>query len=168
MSKYSKLYYGDKEYHEIPPFRFPIFKDLVAGEAEGIEDMARKQASNTYALIRIARQVSAKKGCSIKEALDLLGSADVEDDSIYEFADELASIQAESTNVAEQKIDMVTLFMRYRGEYREGKQWKLTDDWVKDDTREMPNKILDSVFEFIGWEKNGWPEPGESEEDSGN
>lgn len=163
MSKYSKIYFGEKEYHEIAPFRFPIYKDLVAGEAEGIEEMARKQASNTYALIRIARAVSEKKGISVKEALDLLGTADTEDDSIYEFADELAQIQAESTNVAEQKIEMVSLFMRYRGEYKDGRQWKVTDDWTKDDTREMPNKVLDSIFEFISWERNGWPEPTEAE-----
>ena len=34
MSKYSKLFFQEKEYYEILPFRFPIYEDLVAGEAE--------------------------------------------------------------------------------------------------------------------------------------
>ena len=37
MSKYSKIFFGQKKYYDIQPFRFPIYNDLVAGEIEGIE-----------------------------------------------------------------------------------------------------------------------------------
>tara|TARA_X000000950_G_scaffold79132_1_gene99497 strand:+ start:1227 stop:1739 length:513 start_codon:yes stop_codon:yes gene_type:complete len=160
MSKYSKLYFGDKVYHTIEPFRFPIYKDLVAGEAEGVEEVARKQASNTYGLLKIAKSLAAKKSIPVKEALELLGSSDAaeNDEHVYEYIEELSAIQTESTNVAEQKIQMVTLFMRYRAEAKERGKWGLLPDWSVDDTREMPSRILEAIFEFIGWERNGWPE----------
>lgn len=166
MSKYSKLYFGDKTYHEIAPFRFPIYEDLVAGEAEGVEEVARKQASNTYGLLKIAKSLSAKKGIPVKEALNILGDTEgVEnDEEIYEYIEELSAIQAESSNVSEQKIQMVTLFMRYRGEVKEKGKWLLVPDWTEEDTRSMPSKILDSIFEFIGWERNGWPKDSEASE----
>ena len=37
MSKYASLLFSPTEYHEIAPFRFPIYRDLVPGEAKGIE-----------------------------------------------------------------------------------------------------------------------------------
>jgi hypothetical protein len=39
-----------------------------------------------------------------------------------------------------------------------------------DDTREMPRKLLDEIFEFVDWERNGWPEEDEeeAEESEGN
>ena len=71
MSKYSNLFFQEKEYYDIAPFRFPIYEDLVAGEAEGVEAIARNQAQNTYTLLKIAKQVSKKKKISVKEALDI-------------------------------------------------------------------------------------------------
>jgi hypothetical protein len=28
----------------------------------------------------------------------------------------------------------------------------------------MPSKILEDIFEFIGWERNGWPKAEDDEE----
>ena len=168
MSKYSKLFFGEKEYYEILPFRFPIYKDLVAGEAEGVEEIARTQASNTYSLLKIAKVVSEQKGITVKEALDLLGNAEVEDESIYDYVEELTAIQAQSQNVQEQKITIVTLFMKYRAELKDKRTWVRTDDWQVDDTRAMPSQMLDKIFEFVSWERTGWPvtpEEGEEEEE---
>ena len=163
MSKYAKLYFSEKVYHSIEPFRFPIYKDLVAGEAEGVEEVARKQASNTYGLLKIAKSLANKKGIPVKEALELLGSSDAaeNDEHVYEYIEELSAIQTESTNVAEQKIQMVTLFMRYRAEAKDRNKWVLLPDWSIEDPREMPSRILEDIFEFIGWERNGWPEDAE-------
>jgi len=158
MSRYSKFFFQEKEYHEILPFRFPIYKDLVAGEAEGVEDIARKQAQNTYSLLKIAKAVSKKKKISIREALDLLSNTDSDNDILYEHAEELAEIQKDSTTVAEQQIEMATLFLRYRGEIQEEGEWTVTSDWSRADTLLMPSRMLISIFEFINWERNGWPE----------
>jgi len=164
MSKYSALFFQEKEYHEIGPFRFPIYEDLVAGEAEGVENLARKQAQNTYTLLKIAKAVSKKKKISVKAALEML-SADVDGDNevLYEYAEELADVQRDSATVAEQQIEMATLFIRYRGEIQdpEGKLgWITLPDWTREDTAVVPNKILNEIFEFVNWERNGWPEEG--------
>lgn len=160
MSKYSKLFFQEKEYYEILPFRFPIYEDLVAGEAEGVESIARKQAQNTYTLLKIAKAVSKKKKISVKEALEMLSESDSDNEVLYEYAEELAEIQKESATVAEQQIEMTTLFLRFRGEIKEGKEWKTVPDWTREDTLAIPSKLLNDIFEFINWERNGWPEEG--------
>ena len=160
MSKYSKLFFQEKEYYEILPFRFPIYEDLVAGEAEGVESIARKQAQNTYTLLKIAKAVSMKKKISVKAALEMLSESDSENEVLYEYAEELADIQKESATVAEQQIEMTTLFLRFRGEVKEGNDWKTVSDWTREDTLAIPSKMLNDIFEFINWERNGWPEEG--------
>ena len=160
MSKYSKLFFQEKEYYEILPFRFPIYEDLVAGEAEGVESIARKQAQNTYTLLKIAKAVSKKKKISVKAALEMLSESDSDNEVLYEYAEELAEIQKESATVAEQQIEMTTLFLRFRGEIKEGKEWKTVPDWTREDTLAIPSKLLNDIFEFINWERNGWPEEG--------
>ena len=159
MSKYSKLFFQEKEYYEILPFRFPIYEDLVAGEAEGVGSIARKQAQNTHTLLKIAKAVSKKK----RSLLGCIGDA-VESDSdnevLYEYAEELAEIQKESATVAEQQIEMTTLFLRFRGEIKQGDKWETVADWSREDTLTIPSKLLNDIFEFINWERNGWPEEG--------
>jgi len=160
MSKYSNLFFQEKEYHEIAPFRFPIYEDLVAGEAEGVEAIARNQAQNTYTLLKIAKQVSKKKKISVKEALDILSDTENDNEVIYDYAEELAEVQRGGSTVAEQQIEMVTLFLKYRGELQNDGEWTSVPDWSREDTLSIPSKILSEVFEFISWERNGWPEEG--------
>ena len=33
-------------------------------------------------------------------------------------------------------------------------------DWTREDTLAMPSKLLSDIFDFINWERNGWPEEG--------
>ena len=160
MSKYSNLFFQEKEYHEISPFRFPIYEDLVAGEAEGVEAIARNQAQNTYTLLKIAKQVSKKKKISVKEALDILSDTENDNEVIYDYAEELAEVQRGGSTVAEQQIEMVTLFLKYRGELQNDGEWTSVPDWSREDTLSIPSKIMSEVFEFISWERNGWPEEG--------
>jgi len=169
MSKYSKIFFGQKEYYDIKPFRFPIYKDLVAGEIEGIEDLARKQAKNTYALLKIAKDVAEKQEIPVHEALDALSDINQNQDLLYEYVEELADIQTQGQSVSEQKIMTVTLFMRYRAELKERSKWVHVPDWEEADTREMPRRLLDDIFEFVDWERNGWPSDNDEEEtDQGN
>ena len=168
MSKYSKIFFGQKKYHDIQPFRFPIYNDLVAGEIEGIEALARKQASNTYALLKIAKDVSQKQDIPVQEALDALSDVDGNQDLLFDYVDELAQIQTQGQSVSEMKIETVTLFMRYRAELKERNKWVQVPDWEMDDTREMPRRLLDDIYDFVDWERNGWPEDDDSEEVEGN
>ena len=158
MSKYSKIFFGQKKYHDIQPFRFPIYNDLVAGEIEGIEALARKQASNTYALLKIAKDVAQKQDIPVQDALDALSDVDSNQELLFEYVDELALIQTQGQSVSEMKIETVTLFMRYRAELKERNKWVQVPDWEMDDTREMPRRLLDDIYDFVDWERNGWPE----------
>ena len=166
MSKYSKIFFGQKEYYDIAPFRFPIYKDLVAGEIEGIEDVARKQAKNTYALLKITKDIAVRKDIPVQEALDALSDVNENQEVLYDYVDQLADIQTNGQSASEQKILTVTLFMKYRAELKEGKKWVQTPDWEVTDTREMPSRLLDEIYAFVEWERNGWPDPDEEEEDS--
>ena len=167
MSKYSKVFFGQKKYYDIAPFRFPIYKDLVAGEIEGIEEVGRQQAANTYKLLKIARDLSQKRDIPVQEALDILGSADENQDVLFDYVDELAEIQTSGQSASEQKIQTVTLLMQYRAEYKEKSKRVKTSDWEESDTREMPSKLLEEIYLFVEWERNGWPEDTE-EEPQGN
>ena len=171
MSKYSKIFFGQKEYYDIAPFRFPIYKDLVAGEIEGIETVARKQAKNTYALLKIAKDIAERKEIPVQEALDALSDVNENQDILYDYVDQLADIQTQGQTASEQKIETVTLFMRYRGEVKERNKWVLLPDWELSDTREMPSRMLDDIYTFVDWERNGWPsedEDNDEEETEGN
>tara|TARA_B100000405_G_scaffold269429_1_gene208065 strand:+ start:3260 stop:3766 length:507 start_codon:yes stop_codon:yes gene_type:complete len=168
MSKYSKVFFGKKEYYDIEPFRFPIYKDLVAGEIEGIEAVARKQAKNTYALLKIAKDVSKKRDITLQDALDALSDVNENQEVLYDYVDELAEIQTQGQSASEQKIETVSLFMKYRAEYKERSKWVTVPDWEIEDTREMPSRLLDEIYEFVEWERNGWPLEDEQEEAEGN
>ena len=45
----------------------------------------------------------------------MLSESDSDNEVLYEYAEELAEIQKESATVAEQQIEMTTLFLRFRG-----------------------------------------------------
>ena len=160
MSKYSDLFFKEKEYYDIAPFRFPIYEDLVAGEAEGVEAIARNQAQNTYTLLKIAKQVSKKKKISVKEALDILSDTESDNEMIYDYAEELSEVQKAGATGAEQQIEMATLFLRHRGELQDGSNWVTLPDWTREDTLSIPSKVMNQIFEFVNWERNGWPEEG--------
>jgi len=151
MSKYASLLFAPDKYHEIGPFRFPIYNDLVPGESKRIEEISRKQSKATF------------RSISTKEALELLTKAgdDENQDILYDYASELEELQRENLGATEQQIAFVTLFMRYRGEAKlpRSKDWSKLEDWSEVDTEAMPRKLMEGVFELILWERDGWPEP---------
>jgi hypothetical protein len=171
MSKYASLLFPAERYYEIGPFRFPVYNDLVPGEAKQIEAISRKQAKSTAASIKLAQRIAKDKGISTKEAVDLLGNTSEENSEIlYDYAAELEDLQKGSTGAIEQQVAFVTLFMRYRAEVKlpKAKDWQRLEDWTEEDTEAMPSKIMEDVFRMIGWERDGWPEPeteGKSEQE---
>jgi len=163
MSKYAGLLFPVEEYHEILPFRFPIYHDLVPGEAKSIEEITRKQSKSTYESIKLAKRVAKDKKLTVNQALDMLATASQDKNSeiLYDYFDELNALQSSSDGAVEQQIKFVTLFIRYRGEAKVGndkKTWKKLPDWTEDDTEAMPSKLMEEIFQLILWERDGWPE----------
>lgn len=166
MSKYASLLFSPEEYHEIGPFRFPIYHDLVPGEAKGIEEISRKQSRSTFKSIKLAQRVAKDRGISTKEAIDLLGNASDDESLIYDYATELEDLQREGVGAVEQQVAFVTVFMKYRAEARlpKSKEWQQLSDWATEDTEAMPTKLMEDVFRLISWERDGWPVEGNEEE----
>lgn len=165
MSKYATLLFAPEKYHEIGPFRFPVYHDLVPGEAKGIEVISRKQSRSTFASIKLAQRIAQDKGISTKDAINLLGNTTEDNQELlYDYAPELEELQKDSVGAIEQQIAFVTLFMQYRAEVKlpKSKEWQRTEDWTEADTEAMPSKTLEAIFRLIGWERDGWPEPDEA------
>jgi len=167
MSKYASLLFAPTEYHEIAPFRFPIYHDLVPGEAKGIEEMTRNQSRTTFKSIKIAQRIAKQKGITTKEAVELLSniSDGQHEEDIYEFAEELEELNRDQVGGVETQIDFVTLFMQYRAEAQINgkKKWEKLSDWTLEDTEAMPTQVLQDIFQLILWERDGWPKEGNDE-----
>jgi len=168
MSKYASLLFSPEDYHQIGPFRFPIYHDLVPGEAKGIEGISRKQAKSTFRSIKLAQRIAKDRGISTKEALDILGNQSEDtQDLLLDYATELEELQRDAVGAVEQQIGFVTLFMRYRAEAKlpKGKDWQKLEDWTEADTEAIPTKLMEEVFQLIIWERDGWPTAEGNEEE---
>jgi hypothetical protein len=163
MSKYASILFTPDKYHEIGPFRFPVYNDLVPGESKGIEEIGRKQSKSTFRSIKLAQRIAKDKGITTKEAVNLLGDASTDENQelLYDYAGDLEELQREAVGAVEQQISFVTLFMRYRGEVKlpRAKDWSKLSDWSDADTEAMPTKIMEDVFRMLTWERDGWPKP---------
>lgn len=164
-AKYASLLFAPEEYHEIGPFRFPVYKDLVPGEARGIEEITRKQSKSTFRSIKLAQRIAKDKGITTKEAVELLSKTGESgsEDLLYDYAADLEELQRDSVGAVEQQVAFVTLFMKYRAEAKlEGtKDWTKLEDWSQEDTESMPSRLMQDVFSLILWERDGWPTPSE-------
>lgn len=166
MSKYASLLFSPEKYHEIGPFRFPVYHDLNPGEIEAIDKANRQQSKNAFKSIKLAQRIAADRGVSVKEAVELLkrvGEDEVED-IMYTYGEELEELQDTNLSPVTQQVLYVTVFMQYRGQVKLDDEWKPCPDWTEDDTRRTPGKLLQQIFELITWERDGWP----SEGDEGN
>lgn len=160
MSKYASLLFSPEEYYEIGPFRFPVYHDLVPGEAKGIEEIGRKQSKSTFRSLKLAKRIAKDKEITTKEAIELLGnSAEDNQELLYDYANELEELQRDSVGAVEQQIALVTLFMQYRGEAKlpRQKDWQKLSDWTENDTEAIPSRLMEQIFELVTWERDGWP-----------
>jgi hypothetical protein len=171
MSKYSILFEAER-FHKIGPFRFPVFEDLTPGEAKGIEALTKKQAKSTYRSMRLAQRIAKDRNIPIKDALNALTEIgdDKNEDILYEYSSDIEALSADSISATEQKIDYVSLFMRHRGTVKlpSSTSWTQTEDWTEADTEVLPTKLLNQIFEFILWERDGWPKEELEAEAAGN
>jgi hypothetical protein len=163
MSKYASLLFPPENFHVIGPFRFPVYHDLVPGEAKAIEAISRKQAKSAFKSIKLAQRIAKDRSITTKEAVELLSSAETEErkDLLYDYADELEAMQLNEVGAVEQQVAFVTVFMQYRSEAKlpEEDSWHKLDDWGQQDTEAIPTTVMEQIFQLILWERDGWPEP---------
>lgn len=162
MSKYTGLLFPADRYHQIGPFRFAVYNDLVPGEARDIEKINKEQSQSYYKIIKLAQRIAKDKKITSQKALDIVSSLDTtkSQELIVDYVDEFESLTSDNLGETDIKIKFVTVLMRYRGEVQApgSDEWTPTRDWTEDDTMVIPRKLLSEIYEFITWERDGWPE----------
>jgi hypothetical protein len=170
MTKYSSVLFGAERFEKVGPFRFPVWNELVPGELRGFEQIARKQAKSTFKSIKLAQKIGAERGISTQQAIDLLSSLNEEanQEILYQYAEELDEIQNNTMSDYSEKLEHVTLFMRYRGEVKMpgSKDYVQTKDWSPEDTDNMPSELLDQIYALIIKERDGWDSESKKESDT--
>lgn len=164
-TRYTSLLFKTQKYHQIGPFRFPIYHDLLPGEVRALEEVNRSNAKATFQTLKLARSIAKKRGIKPSEAVNLLSElgSDKDQDLVFEFADELEESQRSGISLIEQQAASVTAFMQFRAEAAfpdAPDTWVKTSDWSSADTDMMPTAMMQEVFDLISWERDGWPEPG--------
>jgi hypothetical protein len=165
-SRYASLLFGATTYKEIGPFRFPVYGELAPGEAKEIADIKRIQSSSSFKSLKLARKIATDRGITSKEAVDLLGNLDKDEneDLIYEYADDLAGAQDTQLTDEDVAIRYATIALRYRGELQIDGQWTQLKDWTEADTtgaiRSMP--LVTEIHKFMLTEAGEGNAPGKT------
>lgn len=141
-----------------------MYEDLTPGETKEMERINKKQAKSTYKSMKLAQKIAKDQQIPIKEAVEVLSNLtdDKNEEILYGYAEEIEQLSEETMSATEQKIILVTLFMRFRGQAMlpDADTWTETTDWSDEDTEAMPSKTLDSIFQLMLWERDGWPKEG--------
>jgi hypothetical protein len=162
MSKYGSLLFpSPTEFHEIGPFRFPIHKELCTGEIIGFEKIDRQQSKVTLAQMKLVRRISRDKKVTPTEAQDMLSKMSDDENSnlLFDYVDEFSEVQNAGISITQTQISYVTVLMQYRGQVKmpKVKDWIQTRDWTQEDTEDLPSEIRANIYQFILWERDGWP-----------
>jgi hypothetical protein len=161
MTKYSILFEAER-FHEIGPFRFPVYEDLTPGESRKIEELAKRNSRSTYESMKLARRIAHDHKLKISEALKVLeniGKADNQE-YLFEYAEDVEKLTNHSLSELEQRIEYVTIFMRFRGQVKlpPSEEWARSDDWTTEDTEALTKKRLNQIYDLVLRERDGWPE----------
>ena len=155
MSKYSDFFLlSSPEYAEIgEKLRLRRYGSWLAEEAWLREEQNKKRAQFTLKTIQLARHIAKSKDISEEEAFQLLqGDTPERAEVLSEFSEETSRLMSLVPSGREQFEDLVTMFFRNRGEVFDGKKWRSTDEWEKDDTNKLPQELLQQVESFMAKE----------------
>jgi len=172
MSKFNVgLLFPVDQYHEIGPFRFPIHNDLIPAEVTKIAAIEKVFTKGTYESMKLAKRIAKDRGITNKEAVALLQNPNEESNEgvVYDYIDEIQALnEAQGDNIAKLQAYALML-LQFRGQVKspETGNWESTEDWNLEDTANIPTKLLNSMFDFIMWERDGWPTPGTEGKDKG-
>jgi hypothetical protein len=162
MAKYTNLLFTTEQYHEIGPFRFPIFKDLTPGEFKAISAIEKASAQIHLGSMELAKKIGKENDITTKQALAVLSNAsDPENEElIYNYLPELTKLKESSEDDIDTLVKYATVLMQYRGEVKllGESEYAKTADWTTEDTESVHRGVLEAMRQFILWERDGWPE----------
>lgn len=152
--------FSPETFHDIGPFRFPVYHDLTPAESRAINAALKQQASTSSSTIGLARRIGQEKGIPTKEAMERLRNlqAPENEEILYDYLDEINGLN-EGSDVAETRNNICTIVMQMRGLLKDPNtgSYDRTPDWGSEDTDVVPSKFLDEIFQYIMWERDGWP-----------
>jgi hypothetical protein len=166
MSKFNKaLLFPIDEYHEIGPFRFPIHNDLIPAEVKQIAAIEKQYSKGSYDSMRLAKQIAKDRNISNREAVELLqnvGGAE-SDSVVYDYIDQIQALNDAQEDTTAKLQAYALVLLQFRGQVKnpETGEWESTEDWTVEDTNTIPTKLLNSMFQFVLWERDGWPKADE-------
>ena len=162
MAKYTSLLFTTEQYHEIGPFRFPIFKDLTPGEIKAISAIEKASAQVNLGSMELARKIAKENGITNKQALEVLSNASAPENEelIYSYLPELTKLNEAAEDDIDTLVKYATVLMQYRGEVKlpGESEYTKTSDWTTEDTESVHRGVLQAMRQFILWERDGWPE----------
>ena len=168
MSKYSSFFLlSSAEYEKLTDkLRVRKYGSWLAEEAWIREDQSQKRALFTLKAIDLAKKIAKEKDITDEEAFELLQSTQLDGNDIMEgFSMEAAGLMASMPSAREQQERLVTAFMKNRGEVLVGKKWEPTDEWTEEDTKKLPQALLQHIEAFMD-DEEGEKKQTEDEEDS--
>lgn len=167
MSKYSEFFLlSNAEYKHIGKcLRLRKYGSWLAEEAWLREEQSQRRAQLTLKAIAFARKIAAEKNIDAEEAFVLLQSGDQNSEMFSEYADETVQLMKSMPSQREMIEELVTVFFKNRGEVLQSKKWVETSDWTKEDTRKLPQNLLEEVEDFMGEEDSSVAIKVEEEDD---
>ena len=171
MSKYSSFFLlSSAEYKKLTDkLRVRKYGSWLAEEAWIREDQSQKRALFTLKAIDLAKKIAKEKGVTDEEAFELLQTTQFDGSDIMDgFSMEAAGLMASMPSAREQQERLITAFMKNRGEVLVGKKWEPTDEWTEEDTRKLPQMLLEQIEQFMSQEDSTAPSSSsdDDEEDS--
>jgi hypothetical protein len=92
------------------------------------EAQSKKQARFTLALIRIARKIAKERDVTEDEAFAMFEAQGNDRGEFFAgYEEEIDAAMTQALTNKERSEEMITLFMKNRGEVLEGKKWQPTD-----------------------------------------
>ena len=161
MAAYDTLLFPSDKFHEIGPFRFPIYEDLVPGESKALTALMNELAEESLKLMDLAQRIATEKSLEFDYIMELMQNPQNAEYTkvLGPYMRELHRFKGEQDQTRHlQAVSLVML--NYRGQVRnpETKEYESTCDWEFEHTDTVPLKLLRAISTFVEWERDGWPE----------
>jgi hypothetical protein len=166
MAKYAFLVHGDEaEYFELnDKIRLRRHNAWLLAERIQQSRMAKRQARQMLSAVQLAKKISNDKDISVEEAFGLLQNQGEADSAMLlaDYQDETNQLMDSGLSREEQDSQLITIFMRTRGQAFIRNEWKALGDWADGDTEMLTGDMSEKMLQFIYEEQMG----GKAEEDA--
>jgi hypothetical protein len=165
---YQGLLFPADSYHNIGPFRFPVYHDLYPNESRPMRTFEKEQAKASLDVMKLAKKIAKDKQITPKAAFEALRGDGDQQELIFEYAEEVQELQNDTPEEVDKIAAFVTILMQTRGEVKLTPEadYIRTPDWQASDTEQIPLKMQKEINEFIEWERSGWPKTDSEGNDS--